>query len=86
MATGRSVDIAVNHDPEAIKMHKANHPSTEHYCESVWDVDLIKPCKGRKVALAWFSPDCKHFSRLKAESQRIKQSEDWHGLPLDGLH
>lgn len=72
LATGRSVDIAINHDPEAIKMHKANHPSTEHYCESVWDVDPIKACKGRKVALAWFSPDCKHFSKAKGGKPKDK--------------
>lgn len=65
MATGLSVDIAINHDPAAIAMHKANHPDTEHYCESVWDVDPIKAVKGRKVGLAWFSPDCKHFSKAK---------------------
>ncbi len=72
MATGRSVDIAINHDPEAIKMHKANHPSTEHYCESVWDVDPIKACRGRKVGLAWFSPDCKHFSKAKGGKPKDK--------------
>ncbi|WP_066316894.1 DNA cytosine methyltransferase [Bacillus sp. FJAT-29814] len=65
MATGLSVDIAINHDPAAIAMHRANHPDTEHYCESVWDVDPIKAVKGRKVGLAWFSPDCKHFSKAK---------------------
>jgi DNA (cytosine-5)-methyltransferase 1 len=65
MATGLSVDIAINHDPAAIAMHKANHPDTEHYCESVWDVDPMKAVKGRKVGLAWFSPDCKHFSKAK---------------------
>lgn len=65
MATGISVDIAINHDPEAIKMHKANHPNTTHYCESVWDVDPVKACKGHPVGLAWFSPDCKHFSKAK---------------------
>lgn len=65
MAVGRSVDIAINHDPEAIRMHKANHPNTEHYCEDVWEVDPIEACKGRKVGLAWFSPDCTHFSRAK---------------------
>lgn len=65
LATGRSVDIAINHDPEAIKMHKANHPSTKHYCESVWDVNPLEACKGRPVGLAWFSPDCKHFSKAK---------------------
>ncbi|OEH86238.1 DNA methyltransferase [Desulfuribacillus stibiiarsenatis] len=65
LAIGRSVDIAINHDPSAISMHKANHPETEHYCEDVWDVDPVKACKGRPVALAWFSPDCKHFSKAK---------------------
>lgn len=65
MATGYSVDIAINHDPEAIKMHKANHPNTRHYCESVWDVDPVKACNGHPVGLAWFSPDCKHFSKAK---------------------
>lgn len=65
MATGLSVDIAINHDPAAIAMHRANHPDTEHYCESVWDVDPVKAVKGRKVGLAWFSPDCKHFSKAK---------------------
>ena len=72
LATGFSVDIAINHDPEAIKMHKANHPSTEHYCESVWDVDPVKACKGRPVALAWFSPDCKHFSKAKGGKPKDK--------------
>lgn len=72
MATGISVDIAINHDPEAIKMHKANHPSTKHYCESVWDVDPIEACKGKPVALAWFSPDCKHFSKAKGGKPKDK--------------
>ena len=65
MAIGRSVDIAINHDPDAIAMHKANHPQTKHYCEDVWQVDPIEACDGNPVALAWFSPDCKHFSRAK---------------------
>ena len=65
MAIGRSVDIAINHDPDAIAMHKVNHPSTKHYCEDVWQVDPVKACNGNPVALAWFSPDCKHFSRAK---------------------
>lgn len=72
MATGISVDIAINHDPEAIKMHKANHPSTKHYCESVWDVDPVKACKGHPVGLAWFSPDCKHFSKAKGGKPKDK--------------
>lgn len=71
-ATGFCVDIAINHDPEAIKMHKANHPYTEHYCEDVWQVDPIKVCKGHPVGLAWFSPDCKHFSKAKGRKPKDK--------------
>ena len=65
LATGRPVDIAVNHDPDAILMHKTNHPFTRHYCENVWNVDPVEICRGRPVGLAWFSPDCKHFSKAK---------------------
>lgn len=65
MALGRAVDIAINHDKEAVAMHKANHPYTTHYCEDVWAVDPCKIVKGRPVGLAWFSPDCKHFSKAK---------------------
>ncbi|WP_426447607.1 DNA cytosine methyltransferase [Paenibacillus sp. S-38] len=65
LAIGRSVDVAINHDPAAIAMHEANHPETEHYCESVWDVDPRQAAAGRPVGLAWFSPDCKHFSKAK---------------------
>lgn len=72
LATGRSVDIAINHDPEAIKMHKANHPNTKHYCEDVWQVNPVEACKGHPVALAWFSPDCKHFSKAKGGKPKDK--------------
>lgn len=72
MATGVSVDVAINHDPEAIRMHKTNHPNTKHYCESVWDVDPVKACGGHPVALAWFSPDCKHFSKAKGGKPKDK--------------
>lgn len=65
MAVGRSVDIAINHDQDAIAMHQRNHPGTEHYCESVWDIDPRKATGGRPVALCWLSPDCKHFSKAK---------------------
>lgn len=72
LATGYSVDIAINHDPEAIRMHKANHPNTKHYCENVWAVDPVKACKGHPVGLAWFSPDCKHFSKAKGGKPKDK--------------
>ena len=64
-AIRRSPDIAINHDAEAIAMHRANHPSTEHYCESVWTVDPVKACRGRRVGLAWFSPDCTFHSKAR---------------------
>ena len=72
LATGYSVDIAINHDPEAIKMHRANHPNTKHYCENVWAVDPVKACNGHPVGLAWFSPDCKHFSKAKGGKPKDK--------------
>lgn len=65
LATGRQVAIAINHDPAAILMHRTNHPYTEHLQASVWDVDPKSVCRGRPVGLAWFSPDCKHFSKAK---------------------
>ena len=65
IATGRAVAIAINHDPAAILMHKTNHPYTEHFQASVWDIDPVAVCRGRRVGLAWFSPDCKHFSKAK---------------------
>lgn len=65
LATGRVVDIAINHDPDAILMHKTNHPHTAHYQASVWDVDPVEVCGGSPVGLLWASPDCKHFSKAK---------------------
>lgn len=53
-------------------MHKANHPSTKHYCEDVWQVDPVKACNGHPVGLAWFSPDCKHFSKAKGGKPKDK--------------
>ncbi|WP_342080093.1 DNA cytosine methyltransferase [Yersinia enterocolitica] len=72
LATGRSVDIAINHDPNAIAMHTTNHPDTLHYCESVFDIDPIAATAGRPVGLAWFSPDCRHFSKAKG-SKPVKK-------------
>ena len=68
LAAGRPVAIAINHDPDAILLHKTNHPYTEHLQASVWDVDPEEVCKGRPVGLAWFSPDCKHFSKAKGSA------------------
>lgn len=87
MATGYSVDIAINHDPEAIKMHKANHPNTKHYCENVWAIDPVKACNGHPVGLAWFSPDCKHFSKAKGGKPKDKNIRGlaWVALRWAGL-
>lgn len=65
IAIGRSVDVAINHDPAAIAMHRANHPTSKHYTEDIWMVDPVEACEGHPVGLAWFSPDCKHFSKAK---------------------
>lgn len=64
-ALGRPVDIAINHDPEALAMHALNHPYTQHYCESVWEINPVAVTNNRPVGLVWLSPDCKHFSRAK---------------------
>lgn len=68
LATGHPVDIAINHDESAIMMHRKNHPYTEHYREDIWAIDPCEVVRGRRVRLAWFSPDCKHFSRAKGKA------------------
>ncbi|WP_114110649.1 DNA cytosine methyltransferase [Thalassospira xiamenensis] len=73
MALGRPVNIAVNHDTNAITMHQANHPHTQHLCEDVFAVDPDAVCKGRRVAMAWFSPDCTHHSKAKGGKPRSKK-------------
>lgn len=70
MALGRQVDIAVNHDPDAILMHKTNHPDTLHLTEDIFKVDLQKYVKGRKVSLMWASPDCTSHSKAKGGKPR----------------
>lgn len=72
MALGRPIDIAINHDPEAVALHQANHPFTKHYCENVFDIDPKEVTGGRPVGLAWFSPDCTHFSKAKGGKPRDK--------------
>lgn len=73
LATGRSVDIAINHDVNAVAMHTTNHPDTLHYCESVFDVNPLVATAGRPVGLAWFSPDCRHFSKAKGSKPVEKE-------------
>ncbi len=76
-ALGRPVDVAINHDATAIATHTINHPATKHYCESVWDADPREVAGGQPVGLAWFSPDCKHFSKAKGGTP---VSKDIRGL------
>jgi DNA (cytosine-5)-methyltransferase 1 len=64
-ALGRPIDFAVNHDPEAIAMHRVNHPRTKHFCGSVWDVKPQEIAAGRPVGLGWFSPDCTFHSKAR---------------------
>lgn len=73
LATGRSPDIAINHDREAIALHAANHPDSEHYAEDVWKVDPIDVCAGRPVGLMWLSPDCTHHSKARGGKPRSKK-------------
>ncbi|MFK7695385.1 DNA cytosine methyltransferase [Paenibacillus sp. HJGM_3] len=72
LAIGRSVDVAINHDPAAIAMHEANHPDTMHYCENVWEVDPREVAAGRPVGLVWLSPDCTHHSKARGGKPREK--------------
>lgn len=65
LALGRSLSIAINHDPDAVLMHRTNHPFTQHECEDIWHVVPLEVTKGQHVALIHFSPDCTHFSRAK---------------------
>ena len=87
-ALGRAVDIAINHDEQAIRMHEANHPGTRHIRNNIWQVDPREVCRPASsseavgengivpVDLAWFSPDCKHFSKAKGGKPREKSIRD----------
>lgn len=72
----RYVDMAVNHDPEALALHAANHPNTKHFSKNIWQFDPLVEIGNRKVALAWFSPDCKHFSKAKGGKPVKKEIRD----------
>ena len=74
-ALGR-LDIAINHDAEAIAMHRANHPRTHHFERNIWQIDPLEASGGRRVALAWFSPDCAHFSKAKGGRPRQRAIRD----------
>jgi DNA (cytosine-5)-methyltransferase 1 len=75
-ALGRAVTIAINHDEEAIRMHEVNHPGTHHIRNNIWQIDPKEVTAGQHVGLAWFSPDCKHFSKAKGGKPREKSIRD----------
>lgn len=70
------VDVAINHDPRALAIHRANHPNTKHYEQSITSIDPLVATEGRPVGLAWFSPDCKHFSKAKGGKPVKKNIRD----------
>jgi DNA (cytosine-5)-methyltransferase 1 len=75
-ALGRAVDIAINHDEQALRMHEVNHPGSRHIRNNIWQVDPLDVTGGKPVELAWFSPDCKHFSKAKGGKPREKSIRD----------
>src|SRR5229473_5669767 len=98
MALGRSPDVALNHDEVAVAMHTADHPHTLHYCQNIWKAvpsEVLREVKKAqklddlsKIGLAWFSPDCKHFSKAKGGKPVEKRIRDlawvilaWAKLP-----
>jgi DNA (cytosine-5)-methyltransferase 1 len=83
LALGVSPDIAINHDPEALTMHAANHPLTEHHCEDVWRVNPREVCRGRPVGLFWLSPDCTYHSKARGGKpfRDRKEARGRRGLP-----
>ena len=78
MAIGRDPDVAINHDPEAVVMHQANHPGTKHYCQSIYRVDpedVVREFRA-PIGLAWFSPDCTHHSKARGGKPKQKHIRD----------
>jgi DNA (cytosine-5)-methyltransferase 1 len=81
-AIGRHVDIAVNHDPQAVSLHEVNHPQTRHYVSDVFEVDPLTVTAGRPVGLLWASPDCKHFSKAKGGKPVAKKIRGLAGVVI----
>ena len=85
-ALGRDPDVAVNHDPDALGMHAANHPFTRHMEADVWTVDILREVAGRLVGWFHASPDCTHFSQAKGGQPRDRatRSLSWVVLKVAG--
>lgn len=69
-ALGRPVDVAINHDHVALRVHRANHEGTTHLEADIWEVQPEKATGGRPVAVLWASPDCTDFSIAKGSKPR----------------
>lgn len=82
-ASGRPVTMALNHDPEVVRIHEVNHPETRHYCEDITKVDPRELCRGRKIGLAWFAPECGHFSKSKGAKPRDSKSRGLARVVVD---
>ena len=82
LASGRHPDIAINHDAEALAVHKRNHPDTDHRCISIWKAEPRELCAGRPVGLLWASPDCRHFSRAAGGRPKWKAVRSLPGVVL----
>lgn len=69
----RDPDVAINHNPIAIAVHRANHPNTRHYITDVFEVDPLEATGGQPVGILWASPDCRHFSKAKGAAPRSRR-------------
>ena len=83
LALGRSPDVAINHSPEALALHAANHPDTLHLDSDIWQVDPVEVAYGHRVGLLWASPDCKHFSKAKGSAPRDRNIRDLAWVIVD---
>ncbi|UQZ90730.1 hypothetical protein C4J81_16565 [Deltaproteobacteria bacterium Smac51] len=72
MALRRPVDIAINHNPESVAIHAANHPGTRHYVQNIYQVHPLDATGGRPVGVLWASPDCTHFSKAKGDVPKCR--------------
>ncbi len=72
MALGRAVDVAVNHNPEAVAIHELNHPGTRHFVQNICQIHPLDATGAQPVDVLWASPDCKHFSKAKGTAPKAR--------------
>ena len=89
-ALGRPVDVAINHDPDAVSMHTLNHPHAKHYLSDVYEVCPHEATDERPVGLLHASPDCTHHSQARAgQPQAPKKMQSWppiRSFQSGGIH